>query len=226
MAEDIAVVLCVQLLYCKAMFAITQSRGLLRHIRLLLILLLPAGVAAQPFAQVAQQNPVIQVQQLLSGLGVPWGMTFIDAERLLITERAGQLRLFDLQTQSLHSLRGLPAIVAEGQGGLLDVATGPDHARDGWIYFTYSKPARGEAATTLARARLDDLQLVNWLRNNNKPYLLVYTKADKLSANQRSKNAALLDAGFGVAKPERQLFSAKTGMGRENLLLILDSFLF
>jgi GTP-binding protein len=74
--------------------------------------------------------------------------------------------------------------------------------------------------------KVADLQLVNWLRNNNKPYLLVYTKADKLSANQRSKNAALLDAGFGVAKPERQLFSAKTGMGRENLLLILDSFLF
>jgi GTP-binding protein len=55
--------------------------------------------------------------------------------------------------------------------------------------------------------------------------LVVYTKADKLSANQRSKNAAILDAGFGISESERLLFSAKTGMGSENILLALDSFL-
>ncbi|MBW2505583.1 MAG: YihA family ribosome biogenesis GTP-binding protein [Deltaproteobacteria bacterium] len=71
-----------------------------------------------------------------------------------------------------------------------------------------------------------DLQLVDWLRNCNKPYLLIYTKADKLSANQRSKNAAILDAGFGVSKSNRVLFSAKTGMGRDNLISALDSFIF
>jgi GTP-binding protein len=73
--------------------------------------------------------------------------------------------------------------------------------------------------------KIADLQLVDWLRSNGVPFLLVYTKADKLSANQRSKNAAVLDAGFGVTKSERQLFSAKTGMGRENILQALDSFL-
>ena len=73
--------------------------------------------------------------------------------------------------------------------------------------------------------KIVDLQLVDWLRNCNKPYLLVYTKADKLSANQRSKNAAILDAGFGVSKSDRVLFSAKTGMGRDNLLSALDSFI-
>ena len=73
--------------------------------------------------------------------------------------------------------------------------------------------------------KIVDLQLVDWLRNCNKPYLLVYTKADKLSANQRSKNAAILDAGFGVSKSDRVLFSAKTGMGRDNLISALDSFI-
>ena len=73
--------------------------------------------------------------------------------------------------------------------------------------------------------KIVDLQLVDWLRNCNKPYLLVYTKADKLSANQRGKNAAILDAGFGVSKSDRVLFSAKTGMGRDNLISALDSFI-
>ena len=73
--------------------------------------------------------------------------------------------------------------------------------------------------------KIVDLQLVDWLRSNSVPFLLVYTKADKLSANQRSKNGAILDAGFGVSTPERQLFSAKTGMGRDSLIQLLDSFL-
>lgn len=73
--------------------------------------------------------------------------------------------------------------------------------------------------------KIADLQLVTWLRTKRVPFLLVYTKADKLSANQRSKNAASLDAGFGVTRSERLVFSAKTGMGRDNLLQSLDSFL-
>jgi GTP-binding protein len=73
--------------------------------------------------------------------------------------------------------------------------------------------------------KIADLQLVDWLRSREVPLLLVYTKADKLSANQRNKNAAALDAGFGVLKSDRLVFSAKTGMGRDNLLQVLDSFL-
>ena len=73
--------------------------------------------------------------------------------------------------------------------------------------------------------KITDLQLVDWLRSIGVPFLLVYTKADKLSANQRSKNGAILDAGFGVSASERLLFSAKTGMGRDRLIQSLDSFL-
>jgi GTP-binding protein len=73
--------------------------------------------------------------------------------------------------------------------------------------------------------KIADLQLVDWLRNNGVPFMLVYTKADKLSANQRNKNCAILDAGFGVSTSERLMFSAKTGLGREDILQILDSFL-
>ena len=73
--------------------------------------------------------------------------------------------------------------------------------------------------------KIADLQLVDWLKSKGVPFLLVYTKADKLSANQRSKNCAILDAGFRVSSSERLMFSAKTGMGRDELLKVLDSFL-
>jgi GTP-binding protein len=73
--------------------------------------------------------------------------------------------------------------------------------------------------------KIADLQLVDWLRSNGVPFILVYTKADKISTSQRSKNGAILDAGFGVSASERLLFSAKTGMGRDSLIQLLDSFL-
>jgi len=122
-------------------------------------LALPAAAQIQP---VEQQNPAFRVEQVASGLGIPWGMAFLSPTQLLVTERSGRLRLLDIETSATRELGGLPTVVAEGQGGLLDVAIGADYADEGWIYFTYSKP-RGSAATTaLARARLAGERLGDW----------------------------------------------------------------
>ena len=72
--------------------------------------------------------------------------------------------------------------------------------------------------------KVQDLQLVNWLRSVGRPLLLVYTKSDKLSRNQQSRQAAALDAGFNLTPAERVLFSSKSGEGRENLIAALDRF--
>ena len=148
------------------MFAITRQPSLhpLLHHRILLLLvtLFSSVVAAQSFQDIEQSNPDIRVEQLFSGLGVPWGMTFVSPQRMLITERKGQAQLLDLQTRSVNALQGLPKIAAKGQGGLLDVVVGPNFQSDGWIYFTYSKPVDSQGATTLARARLHNLRLIDW----------------------------------------------------------------
>jgi GTP-binding protein len=70
-----------------------------------------------------------------------------------------------------------------------------------------------------------DLEIVSWLQMIEVPLLLVYTKADKLSRNERQKNARLLDAGFGVTSDERVIFSAKNGEGMVDLLAALDRYL-
>ena len=138
---------------------IRPARGLLASLLLATALPLPA---LSQVVTVDQQNPRLRVEQIISGLGVPWGMAFLGPTRLLITERSGSLRLLDLETFSLRRVAGVPAVVAEGQGGLLDVAIGPAGGGEGWIYFTYSKAANSEATTALARARLDGERLVDW----------------------------------------------------------------
>lgn len=69
-----------------------------------------------------------------------------------------------------------------------------------------------------------DAQLIGWLKLQEIPHLLVYTKLDKLSGNQRMKHARALDAGHNVKPFERVLFSSKTGQGREELIEALKKF--
>jgi len=73
-------------------------------------------------------------------------------------------------------------------------------------------------------AKLLDMQLVDWLREKSVPFLMVYTKADKLSKNQQVKMARSLDLEFRVTEAERILFSSQTGTGREALIHKLDQF--
>ena len=73
------------------MFAITRQPSLhpLLHQRILLLLatLFAGSVTAQSFQDIEQSNPDIRVEQLFSGLGVPWGMAFVSPQRMLITEQ-------------------------------------------------------------------------------------------------------------------------------------------
>ena len=129
---------------------------------LLFASLITTASAVSQASEIFQSNRDIQLEQLVKGLGIPWGMTFLGPDQLMFSERSGQLRLLNLVSLEIINLKGFPAVVAEGQGGMLDVAASPNYSRDGWIYFTYSKPVDGEAATTLARAHFDGSQLKSW----------------------------------------------------------------
>ena len=73
-------------------------------------------------------------------------------------------------------------------------------------------------------AKVQDEQLISWLKQNDIPFLPVYTKADKLSGNARNKNAAVLDAGHTIHSSQRIMFSSKNGMGKDELERALASF--
>ena len=127
---------------------------------LLTPLALPA-LAATP--RIIQSDQVAFVLEPVSdGLGVPWGMAFIADNQLLITEREGHINLLDTRSQKPVRLQGAPAVLAEGQGGMLDVAVPPDFTPGDWIYFTFVRDKNGEGVTVLARARLSGHTLVQW----------------------------------------------------------------
>ncbi|MDX1573838.1 MAG: PQQ-dependent sugar dehydrogenase [Methylophaga sp.] len=105
----------------------------------------------------------LSVSTIAENLGTPWGMTFIDQQHLLVTNKGGSLNRVDITTGNKTRISNTPEdIVISGQAGFLDVATAPDFENNGWIYFTYSKDVDGQGATTLARAKLEGDALTEW----------------------------------------------------------------
>ena len=105
-----------------------------------------------------------QVTQVATGLGIPWGMSFQSQNEILFTERKGRLGIVNIDSGEVNYLSGLPDIVANGQGGLMDVAKPTNNEISDWTYFTYVKPidAAGNGETTLARAHISKEGIIDW----------------------------------------------------------------
>jgi len=107
----------------------------------------------------------VRPETVATGLQNPWGLAFLPNGRFLVTERSGRLRVLAPDGKLAAPVAGLPEIAAGGQGGLLDVITDGDFARNRTIFFCFSEPGpagRGNS-TALARATLssDESRLEN-----------------------------------------------------------------
>ena len=105
----------------------------------------------------------IKVNTLAENLNHPWGMAFLPDNRLLVTERAGTLRILDENNKLSEPLAGTPEVFSKGQGGMLDVALHPNFAENNYVYLTYAEPgSNGTAGTALGRGVLDGNQIKNF----------------------------------------------------------------
>ena len=115
---------------------------------------------------IQSESMILRLEQVADGLGIPWGMSFLSANHLLVTERNGAVRLVEIGIDSVRGrvsqLNNVPDVLAKGQGGMLDIAVSPNYKKDGWIYFTYVKEVKGQGATVLSRAKLVARTFSNW----------------------------------------------------------------
>jgi glucose/arabinose dehydrogenase len=80
----------------------------------------------------------IIVKTWVEDLDIPWALDFIDKNTALITERPGFLRIVNNGILQNDPVKGIPPVLHEGQGGLMDVAVDPEYSKNGWIYLAYS----------------------------------------------------------------------------------------
>ncbi|MEM9897829.1 MAG: PQQ-dependent sugar dehydrogenase [Pseudomonadota bacterium] len=117
-----------------------------------------ASLSGESISRELIRTPIIE------DLKSPWGMAFITANDVLITEKEGGLVLADLRTGDRTMIAGLPSDLVDSirseirfdNSGLFDVALDPNFETTPWIYLSYtSKSARG-LTTKVIRARLID----------------------------------------------------------------------
>lgn len=115
----------------------------------------------QPKADLVEKpSSEFNLETIADGLRAPWAVAEVSENEYLITEKPGTLIHFDQGVRS--EVQGLPEdILAEGQGGLLDIKLAPDFAETREIYFSYAYGTYEQNGTALARATLADAQLEN-----------------------------------------------------------------
>ena len=117
---------------------------------------------SSPQATTAEAAPDVpstgmRVEQVAHGLEHPWAVARLPDGSFLVTERAGRMRRVAADGTLSAPLRGVPAVFAQGQGGLLDVVLAPDFATSSRIFFSYAEPGPdGTAGTAAAYATLGD----------------------------------------------------------------------
>ena len=118
----------------------------------LLIVCLGGAALAAPAAP--------RIETIASGLDHPWSVAFLPDGRVLVTERAGRLRII-AKGQPLGSISGVPKVYEASQGGLFDIVPHPQFASNGLLYLSYAAGTPGANFTRITRARLVGNALVD-----------------------------------------------------------------
>jgi glucose/arabinose dehydrogenase len=121
-------------------------------------------IATTSFAKEAPRSPtpasetgVFKVTTIAEGLEHGWGLVQLPDGRMLVSERSGRLRYVGKDGTLSAPLSGLPAIWANGQGGLLDLELSPGFKQDHLLYFSFAEPGEGNTAgTAVARGTLGE----------------------------------------------------------------------
>lgn len=101
----------------------------------------------------------VTLDTIATELNSPWGFEQLPDNTYLITDRSGTLYHVDGK-RNKTAIKGTPEVLAEGQGGLLDVTLHPKFAENGWVYLSYSKPkvidGKKHGTTAVVRGKIKD----------------------------------------------------------------------
>ena len=97
----------------------------------------------------------MRIETIASGLEHPWAVALLPEGGYLVSERPGRLRRIATDGSLSAPIAGVPAVFAQGQGGLLDVVPDPQYASNKRIWLSFAEPGDGgTAATAVATATL------------------------------------------------------------------------
>lgn len=95
-----------------------------------------------------------KVSVITSGLSYPWGLVFMPDGRMMVTEKAGRIRIVTSTGSIGEAITGVPAVNYTGESGLLSLALDPDFATSRLVFWTFTEAVTGGVTMSVARGKL------------------------------------------------------------------------
>ncbi len=100
-------------------------------------------------------NADINLTPILENLNKPWSVTLINEKKLLITEKSGNIFLFDRSEKIIKKINHNLNVLEHGQGGLLDILF-----ENKKVYVSYAENrGDGKSSTSVAVAKFNEVNL-------------------------------------------------------------------
>ncbi|MBW4560557.1 MAG: PQQ-dependent sugar dehydrogenase [Mojavia pulchra JT2-VF2] len=100
-----------------------------------------------------QGQTKVRVEEVVTGLEVPWGIVFLRNRDMLVTERAGRVRLVR-DSKLVQKPVATINVTDSGEGGLLGIAAHPNFANNRLFYVYYTTDKNGSQVNRVERWRL------------------------------------------------------------------------
>lgn len=125
----------------------------------LVVLACATALTAPAWAQTYEtEQGLVTLAPFVEGLEYPWGLVFLPDDTMLVTERSGALRHVTPDGDISEPIAGVPEVVFEGQGGLLDVVLDPEFETNRLVYLSFAEAGEepGTNSTAVARGVLSE----------------------------------------------------------------------
>ena len=98
------------------------------------------------------QSSEPKLQEIINGLDRPWSLTFINNNKVLVTEKSGNLILVDFKNLKIKKIKHNLKILEDGQGGLLEVLYFNEQ-----VFVSYSENLNnGNSSTSVSSAKFNE----------------------------------------------------------------------
>jgi len=81
-------------------------------------------------------EPSYEIEEMASGLEVPWDIAFTDSTRMLITERPGRVRVVENGELLEEPLHVFSEVSSTGEEGLMGIAVDPSYSTNKFVYLS------------------------------------------------------------------------------------------
>lgn len=93
------------------------------------------------------KNPQLKIEAVASGLDTPWDIVFTSPERILVSERPGQIRAIENGMLREAPLYVFEEVLENGEDGLMSLAVDPGYTENRFVYAAVAYAENGESLT-------------------------------------------------------------------------------